>query len=141
MEMGMAQMEQLKSQIDNLGIQRDSLRSVLADYERSLEVLDGMKKGVKGDILIPVGGQVFIRASITDNTKCLVDQGVGVMMDRDISAALEQISERKERIAQGIAGLERSIQELMSRYSDISERTQQLYSEQMQDSNGPEGTF
>jgi prefoldin subunit 5 len=88
-----------------------------------------------------VGGQVFIRASITDNESCLVDQGVGVMMDKVIPSAMDQISERKERIAQGIAGLERSIQELMSRYREISDRTQQLYNDQMQDSNGPENTF
>ncbi|MGA1849187.1 MAG: prefoldin subunit alpha [Thermoplasmatota archaeon] len=141
MEMGLAQMEQLKAQVDNLSMQRDSLRSVLADYDRSLEVLEGMKDGVKGEILIPVGGQVFIRASITDNEKCLVDQGVGVMMDRDIPSAIDQIRERKDRIVQGIAGLERSIQDLMSRYRDISERTQQLYNDQMQDSSGPENTF
>jgi prefoldin alpha subunit len=141
MEVGLAQMEQLKAQMDNLTIQRDSLRSVLADYERSIEVLSGMKDGIEGEVLIPVGGQVFIRATVTDTEKCLVDQGVGVMMDRDIPSALEQIGSRKERIAQGIAGLEKSIQDLMSRYRDISEKTQQLYNDQMQGSSGPENTF
>jgi prefoldin alpha subunit len=141
MEMGIAQMDQIKAQIDSYTMQRDSLGTVVLDYERSIKVLESMEAGSSDDILLPIGGQVYVKAKILDIKNCLVDQGVGVMMDRTISEAMDQIAERKEKVLKAVTSLEKTIQDLMARYSEISSKTQQLYSDQMKSDAGPEQTF
>jgi prefoldin alpha subunit len=141
MEMGIAQMDQIKAQIDSYTMQRDSLGTIVLDYERSLKVLESMEAGSSDDILLPIGGQVYVKAKILDIKNCLVDQGVGIMMDRSISEATDQIKDRKEKVLKAVASIEKTIQELMARYSEISSKTQQLYNDQMKSGAGPEQTF
>ena len=141
LEMGMAQMDQLKVQIDTLTRQRDSLGTIVMDYDRSIKVLESMKAGSSDEILLPIGGQVYVKARIIDPEICLVDQGVGIMMDRSLSEAMDQIKERKEKVLQAVSNMDNSINELLARYNEVSARTQQLYSDQMQSGDGPEKTF
>ena len=106
MEMGIAQMDQIKAQIDSFTMQRDSLGTVILDYERSIKVLESMEAGSSEDILLPIGGQVYVKAKVMDNKKCLIDQGVGIMMDRTVSEAKVQIQERKEKVLQAVSRAE-----------------------------------
>ena len=103
--------------------------------------MESMKSGSSEEVLLPIGGQVFVRSKIVDMEKCIVDQGVGIMMDIGIEDAKKQIEDRKEKVLQAITSLEGSVQELMSRYQEISNRTQQLYNDQMTTGAGPEKTF
>jgi chaperonin cofactor prefoldin len=54
---------------------------------------------------------------------------------------MDQIAERKEKVLKAVTSLEKTIQDLMARYSEISSKTQQLYSDQMKSDAGPEQTF
>lgn len=141
MEMGIAQMDQLKAQIESIRMQRDSLGNVALDYDRSLMVMESMKSGSSEEVLLPIGGQVFVRSKILEMEKLLVDQGAGIIMDITIDDAVLQIKDRKEKVLQAVSSLDRSIQELMGRYQEISAKTQQLYNDQMMTGAGPEKTF
>ncbi len=141
MEMGIAQMDQLKAQIESIRMQRDSLGNVALDYDRSIVVMESMKSGTSEEVLLPIGGQVFVRSKILEMEKLLVDQGAGIIMDISIDDAILQIKDRKEKVIQAVSSLDRSIQELMGRYQEISNKTQQLYNDQMMTGAGPEKTF
>ncbi|MGA1793480.1 MAG: prefoldin subunit alpha [Thermoplasmatota archaeon] len=141
MEQGIAQMDHLKAQIESLSLQRESLASVVNDHERSIKVLEAMKAGSSEEFLLPLGGQVYVKARISDREKCIVDQGVGILIDRTVTQAIEQVKERKERIKAAITSLDRTVQELMARYQDVTSRTQELYDQQMRSGPGPEKTF
>ena len=141
MEQGIAQMDQLKNQIESLSMQRESLSSVILDYDRSVQVLTAMVSSSSDIFLLPLGGQVFVNARMTDMEKCIVDQGSGVLMERNIEEAIEQVKERKEKVKGAVASIDRSIQELMSRYQEVTQRTQKIYDQQMRSGPGPEKTF
>jgi prefoldin alpha subunit len=141
MEMGIAQMDQLKAQIESIRMQRDSLGNVALDYDRSVVVMESMKSGSSEEVLLPIGGQVFVRSKILEMEKLLVDQGAGIIMDISIDDAILQIKDRKEKVIQAVSSLDRSIQDLMGRYQEISNKTQKLYNDQMMTGAGPEKTF
>ncbi|MBN1390667.1 MAG: prefoldin subunit alpha [Candidatus Thermoplasmatota archaeon] len=141
MEQGMAQMDQLKSQIETLTIQRDSLASVLLDHDRTIQVLEAMKEPSSRMFLLPMGGQVFVKARIEDMDRCIVDQGAGVLLERKIPEAIEQVKERQERIKGAVSGMEKTIQQLISQYQEITSTTQRLYDQQMRSGQGPDQTF
>jgi len=141
MEQGIAQMDHLKAQIESLSLQRESLASVVLEHDRSIKLLEAMKSTSSEEFLLPLGGQVYVKARISDMEKCIVDQGVGVLMDRTLPQAIEQVRERRDRIKDAVSNIDRTIQELMSRYQDITSQTQELYDQQMSSGPGPEKTF
>jgi prefoldin alpha subunit len=122
-------------------MQRDSLGTVAMDYDRAIAVMESMKKGSSEEVLLPIGGQVYVRSRMNGTEKCLVEQGAGIIIDVDIDTAIGQIRERKEKVLQAVSSLEGSVNELVKRYQETSNRTQQLYNEQRMTGEGPEKTF
>ncbi|MGA1866050.1 MAG: prefoldin subunit alpha [Thermoplasmatota archaeon] len=141
MEQGIAQMEHLKNQIDTLTLQKDSLTSLLLDQDRTIQVLEAMKEPSSERFLLPMGGQVFVNARIDRMDVCLVDQGAGVLLEKSIPEAIEQVKERQERIKVAVSGMEKTIQQMISQYQEIASMTKELYDQQMSAGPGPEKTF
>lgn len=141
MEMGLAQMEQIKSAVGSLNMQKESLEAVIDDYKKAVDVLQKLKEGARSDIMLPIGGLVYIRARLDQDARPIVDQGMGVMMEMEIGPSLERIEERSKRVQDSMGTIEERIKELMERYDDISEQTQKMYQDQMGSAEGPEKTF
>jgi prefoldin alpha subunit len=141
LEMGLAQMEQIKAQVESLRSQSASLQSILMDYSNSLEVMTNMIETGSDDVLMPVGGSAFLKVKILDTENCLVDRGAGIFIETQMGTAKEIMQERMESIRNGISRMDRSIQELMERYEQISQTAQEIYNRQMSAGAGPEKTF
>jgi prefoldin alpha subunit len=141
LEMGIAQMEQIKAQVESLRGQTNSLQSILMDYSNSLEVIGDLMDNKEDDALMPVGGSAFVKVRITDTETCLMDRGAGIFVDTPMEQAKDLVQERMKSIRDGISRMERTIQELMQRYEEISRNAQELYNKQMSSGQGPEKTF
>lgn len=141
MEMGLAQMEQIKSAVGSLNMQKESLEAVIDDYKKAVEVLEKLKEGPESNIMLPIGGMVYLKAKIETEPHPIVDQGRGVMMEMEIAPALKRIEERSNRVRDSVGTIDERIKELMDRYDDVSKQTQQMYQNQMGSGEGPEQTF
>jgi prefoldin alpha subunit len=141
LEMGLAQMEQMKAQIDALRSQVASLQSILLDHSNSIDVLKGLEGQDENEVLMPIGGSAYLKVKVIDGSSCIVDRGAGVHVDTPVKDTIELIEKRMGSIRGGISSIESTINELLTRYDDISRRTQELYSKQMAAGAGPENTF
>ena len=141
LERGMATLEYIKGQIEMLKGQRATLSSIIIEYERSLEVVEAVTAGINENVMIPLGGTVFMKAKISGEGKLIMDQGAGVFMELDAEEARERIEERKGKIQGSASAIDRNIEELYKRYNEIASKTQELYNSQMAAGAGPEQTF
>lgn len=141
LQMGMAQMENYKVQLESMRSQREAMAGVLIDYRASLEVMDALENGGEEELLIPLGGMVFVKANVSNKGRCIVEQGAGIYQDRDIASSKTMIKDRMDKIEKAIAGYDQSINEMMKRYNELAQKTQELYNNQMMSGHGPEGTF
>ncbi|MFW3146029.1 MAG: prefoldin subunit alpha [Thermoplasmatota archaeon] len=141
MEIGLAQMEQIKDYMENLNLQRDSLRAALMDYQRAEEVVMELKRGGGEDLLIPIGGFILARGEIKEKNSLILDRGAGVLVDTGLEQALDLIKERRSRVEKAVDSIEKSLNEMASRYGEISDRTQKLYRDQITSGQGPKMTF
>lgn len=141
MEMGLAQMEQIKAAVDSMAMQKESLQTVVRDYDKAIEVLGALKDGSGGEIIVPIGGLVDLKVHMKEGTKPLVDRGMGILMEMEIDPAIDKVNERKSRVEGSIASIDERMKELMTRYEAISKRTQELYQGQMGSGEGPEKMF
>ncbi len=140
-EMGLASLEFIKSQMEGVKGQIMHLQGVILDYDNALQVLGDLEKGSKKEMMIPIGGMVFLKARLDDGTKCIADQGAGVYMEVETGDGIAQINNRREKIKDAISNLENSLSELSDRYRDLTERTQRMYQEQLRTGQGPDQTF
>ncbi len=141
LEMGLAQMEQMKGQVEALRSQVASLKSILFDHTNSIEVLRNIEQGEDQEVLMPIGGSAFLKVKVANGTKCLVDRGAGVFVDTPLKEAEELITKRMDSIRNGITSMESTIQDMLMKYDQISKQAQELYSRQMAAGAGPETTF
>ena len=140
-EMGLASLEYIKSQMENVRSQIMNLQGVVMDYDSALLILGELSKGSKGEMMVPIGGMVFLKARLENGVKCIADQGAGVYMEVEAKDGSDQILRRKEKIRDAISNLEKSLTELNERYRDLSEKTQRMYREQLRTGQGPDQTF
>ncbi|MGA1822792.1 MAG: prefoldin subunit alpha [Thermoplasmatota archaeon] len=141
LQMGIAQLEQYKAQLEAMRSQREAMAGVLLDYRASMEVLDVLENGADEELLIPIGGMVFVKASIADKGRCIVEQGSGIYMDQDVASSKKLMRDRMDKIEEAVAGYDQSINEMLNRYNELAQKTQELYNNQMLSGQGPEGTF
>lgn len=141
LEMGLAQMEQMKGQVEALRSQVASLKSILYDHTNSIDVLRNVDPDEDQEILMPIGGSAFLKVKVANGTKCLVDRGAGIFVDTPLKEAEALITKRMDSIRNGISSIESTIQDLLSKYDQISRQTQELYAQQMAAGAGPEKTF
>lgn len=141
LEMGLAQMEQMKGQVEALRSQVASLQSILYDHSNSLDILKELDGSHKQEVLMPLGGSAYLKVEVIDGSKCLVDRGAGIFVDTPLEDARELITERMGSIRNGITSMDSTISNLLERYDQIAKSTQELYNKQMASGDGPEKTF
>ena len=121
-------LDQIKHQLDAMLEQRDMFATAYSNVERatlSLKALKDQKAG--SEMLVPVGGECFVNAIISDTGKAVVGVGANIYQERDTDSALEILSTRKEAITTNLQNLERSIGELDAKGQELSKRIQEKY--------------
>ena len=140
-EMELASLEFIKSQMEGIRGQIMHLQGVVLDYDSALQVLGELEKGSEREMMIPIGGMIFLKAQLKNGAKCIADQGAGIYMEVETCDGIAQINGRMEKIRNAITNLENSLSDLSGRYQDLTERTQRMYQEQLRTGQGPDQTF
>jgi prefoldin alpha subunit len=92
---GFAVLEELKSQFQALEGQHDYLQQVVADLARAKRTLEAVKSDADmDDLLVPVGGGNFVRASVTNKDKVISALGSGVSVEEGLDGSLARVDER-----------------------------------------------
>lgn len=112
--------EYYRAQAEALKRNMDLINTSLAELEVIGKSLDEIKKlGKQNEILVPIGGDSFVKASIVDTEKILVGLGAGVVAEKDISNA-------KCNFEQRIKELEQVRGELAERWRAVSSKLEEL---------------
>jgi len=124
---GINQMEYIKKQIEVLRDQRETLNSIIADYNSSKDVVIALESGTDEDVMIPLGGMTLIKAKLSFTDRIMVDQGLGVYTEEKLDSAKERINERIEKVKEAMTHYENTINQLTDRYNQLAMKTQNLY--------------
>ena len=78
------------------------LRRVEIETRNALEVLKSLRE--KNELLVPIGGGVFVRA--TWNGTSLIDVGGGIILEKKVEEIEERLEKRLQRIESEVKKLE-----------------------------------
>jgi prefoldin alpha subunit len=121
-------LDQIKHQLDTMLEQREMFATAYGNVERALMSINALKVQKAGsEMLVPVGGECFVNATISSTDKAIVGVGANIYLERDADAALEILSKRKEAITGNLQNLEKAISELDAKGQELSKRLQEKY--------------
>jgi prefoldin alpha subunit len=115
--------EAYRNQLNALLQQHQLLAASRQDHLRARESLEGIDRAPSGaELLLPLGGETFVRGSVDLRAPVLIGIGSGVIVEMERPRVVELLAERLKRIDQAVREMEGQINTLDDRIQTISRR-------------------
>jgi prefoldin alpha subunit len=123
----LARLDAYRNQLNALLQQHQYLSASRAEHERARTTLEALE-GVPSDreILIPVGGEAYLRGSPSPSTRVLIGIGDGYVVEVERAKATEVLAERLGKIQQATGEIEGQVRTLEERIQQLSQRLDAL---------------
>jgi len=116
-------LEAYRNQLNSLLQQHQILTASRQDHVRARESLEGVDRSpVSAELLLPLGGETFVRGSVDREASVLVGVGSGVVVEMDRPKVVELLAERTGRIEQALGDLEGQMTTIDERIQALSQR-------------------
>lgn len=117
----MGEYEFLRQQVENLGQTLEVLETSLAELRIVKDSLGKIKEeGSDNEVLVPIGGESFLKAKITDTDNVIQSIGAGVSVKKTTAQAVESLGERIEKYEQLKEDTSKRLQEGIKRLEEIT---------------------
>ncbi len=121
-------LDQYRAQLDALQRQADVIQIGLEENLRARETASRYGTAGKGaEVLVPIGGNVFLIAQVKDPERALVGIGSDVVVKDMIPQAVERLDARVRDLQQAQEALARQITEIERRLDAQSDFVQDVY--------------
>lgn len=123
----MGEYEFLRKQVENLGQNLEVLEASLVEMRIVKDSLGKIEKeGPENEVLVPIGGDSFLKAKITDTENVIQGIGAGVSVKKTTAQAEESLGERIEKYEKLREDTTKRLQEGIGRLEEITPVIQQL---------------
>lgn len=103
------------------------VNAVITDLNYANMTLEGLEKQKENaELLIPIGGNSYIKARLENPDKVTVGIGAGVSVEKTIQEAKEIIRKRLEDLEKSRISLQQQLSQVMSRINEDRERFEEL---------------
>jgi len=131
LQKNMAIIEYYKEQLRSLELQFSYLQNTIADNTKAKITLEKFSKEKKeADVLLPIGGGVFIDAKAKNPAKVLFDVGNGIVIEKTSNEAAEKLGKRIKDLQQTEEKISSMAQQLQNGAADASVKVEKILSEQ-----------
>ena len=133
----MFKLELIKTQLEGLSQQGELFEITTNELIRARETLTNIKElPADKELLIPIGGDVFIYSTVSDVNKVLISIGSGTMIEDGTENAIEKLDSRLDNLTKTNQNILQSISRLQQQAQDLSMKIQEL-SREMQGQVNP----
>jgi|SRR3989344_914229 len=84
----------LKRSYQMVGQQLEDLKHQLLELDHVKESLNQLKIDNKGEILVPFGGGVFVKAKVENKSNVILNSGSGIAVEKDVDSVLELVEKQ-----------------------------------------------
>lgn len=125
-------LETAKAQLEGLIRQQQLIQMAVEEHVRARETVKRLAAGTPGDdILVPIGADSYVHASISQNKEALIGVGSGVSISKSaeeaekiLDARIDELSRAFKAVAEKAAQTEALIQELSEKLQAQYDRLQ-----------------
>jgi prefoldin alpha subunit len=119
----LVRLDSYRAQLNAMLQQHQYLQASRSDHVRAKESLEGLERsGDATELLIPIGGETFLRGAAQPGSKLLVGIGSGIVVELERPKVQEILAERLTKIDEAAQDLEAQIRTLDERIQILSRR-------------------
>lgn len=105
----------------------NAVNAVITDLTYARMTLDGLEKEKENaELLVPIGGNSYIKAKIENPDKVTVGIGAGVSVEKTLQEAKDMIDKRLENLEKTSTSLQQQLSQIIERISEDRERFDEL---------------
>lgn len=121
-------LDQYRAQLDALQRQADLIQGALEENLRARETAARYREAGPGaEVLVPIGGNIFLLAEIKDSERALVGIGSDLVVEDRIPGAVERLDGRVRELREAQEAVGRQVTDLERRLEAQSEFVQGVY--------------
>jgi len=122
--------ELIKSQLEALTQQGEIFEMTANEILRAKETLENVRNLESGkEILIPLGGDAFITAKVSEVKKIMISVGAKTIIEKDTDGAIEMLDKRLDNLNQMNQNIVQGITNLQQQAEIMNQKIQQLSQE------------
>jgi prefoldin alpha subunit len=125
------QAEMLSQQLNMLTVTEQELGAAWDFLETFKEVDEG------SEVMVPVGGGVFVTARITQAGRVLASVGNAIVAELDPEDAVERIGGRRDQVREMIQQVKAGIEQTEAQATALSQQAETAFQELQASRNGP----
>ncbi len=123
-----AALETSRAQLDALTRQEELLRISLDEYMRARETMARYTEAPVGtQILVPIGANSFLYATVADVDSCIVGIGSEVALEDTMERAIQRLDHRIKELQDVQENLLKRVAELQNRVNQYAAVVQRIY--------------
>jgi len=106
------------------------VNAVITDLTYANMAMEGLEKEKKNsELLVPIGGNSYIKAGLENPDKVIVGMGAGVSVEKTLQEAKEIIKKRLENLQKTRISLQQQLAQVEERISEDREKFESLVAE------------
>lgn len=123
----MSQLEGGKIRLESLGKQIAMVESSLTELKGAELAIKAIEKAKKGaDILVPIGGDSYVKAELADTDNLIVGVGARLSVEKKLSEAKLTLGTRTEELEKTYRKLQESYVGLSGKLAEVNASAQSL---------------
>ena len=112
-----------QEQMEDIYAQVEIIEGLIKEYETTADTLIEMQKFENGrSALMPIGGNVFLYASIKDTKKVVTKVGGKVFMEKKANQAIDFVNKRIEELKKNEEALVKTARDIKEKMDEITKR-------------------
>lgn len=105
----------LEGRFNELNSHRQFLLRAFAEANAGRDALRGLSESDSSDVLIPLGGGIFVKGTTPPPDRILLGIGADVVMEQNRDEALKSVDMRLKELENAVAGIEAQRNDLANR--------------------------
>jgi prefoldin alpha subunit len=108
----------------------NTVNAVITDLTYASMTLDGIEKEKENsELLVPIGGNSYIKAKLENPDKVIVGMGAGISLEKTVQEAKEIIKKRLENLEKTRTSLQQQLAQVAERIEEDREKFETLIAE------------
>ncbi|MFQ5406311.1 MAG: prefoldin subunit alpha [Candidatus Micrarchaeia archaeon] len=99
------------------------LETLLEENAATTKALENLSEQ---ETLFPIGSGTYLRGTLSDKSKVLIDLGARVIGEKNVADAQKILEERKEKLETGIDNLKKTLMQLAGKLDELNTQTSKL---------------
>jgi prefoldin alpha subunit len=121
-----AEIQILESYYNQIVSNMQTATAALSEIGSTIQSIDGLARNVNADLLIPIGGGLWLPVSGQDSKKLVLSVGAGVAIEKDFDSAKVFLQAREKEYEKAKNTLEQNSKEIGSRLEIAKNLVQQV---------------